>query len=230
MINIAIGYDPSETVAFWVLAHSIMKRASVPVNIVPLNINYLPLSREPHPLQSTDFSFSRFLTPYLFGYSNQPAIFLDCDMLVLDDIAKLVSLRSSAYAPVSVVKHCHQPNNSTKMHGQTQSTYDCKNWSSVMVFWPSHHDCKRLTPEYVDSATGLELHQFKWVQQGSVGTLPHYWNHLVGYDEHVNEKDISLLHWTEGGPWWEKYKEAEYADLWGQEYLDMVSAYERPKP
>jgi hypothetical protein len=56
MINIAIGYDPSETVAFWVLAHSIMKRASVPVNIVPLNIEYLPLTREPHPLQSTDFS------------------------------------------------------------------------------------------------------------------------------------------------------------------------------
>ena len=43
--------------------------------------------------------------------------------------------------------------------------------------------CRALTPEYVNSATGLELHQFKWLGGDAlIGELPHRWNHLVGYD------------------------------------------------
>lgn len=227
MINIAIGYDPSETVAFWVLAHSIMKRSSQPVNIVPLNLNYLPLKRERHPLQSTEFSFSRFLTPWIFGYTADPCVFLDCDMLVQDDIANLVGDRFYPYAPVSVVKHNHIPNAETKMLGQVQTPYQCKNWSSVMVFWPSHHDCRRLTPDYVDAVSGLHLHQFDWVQVGDVGSIPRQWNHLVGYDEPEDPEALNLIHWTEGGPWWEQYKDAPYADLWFAEREDMLSARTR---
>jgi lipopolysaccharide biosynthesis glycosyltransferase len=230
VINIAIGYDPSETVAFWVLAHSIMKRSSEPVNIVPLNKRYLPMTRERNEMESTEFSFSRFLTPWLFGYRNDPAVFLDCDMLCLGDVAELVSSRVSYFSPVSVVKHHHLPVNATKMLGALQTQYECKNWSSVMVFYPSHHDCKYLTPKYVNSATGLTLHQFKWVQTGEVGEIPRQWNHLVGYDENKDSHEISLLHWTEGGPWWKDHQGAPYAELWYSEREDMLSSYERIKP
>src|SRR5574341_2429832 len=71
MIKIPIGYDAREAVAYSVLAHSIQAHASQPVSITPLKLSQLKdvLTRERHPLQSTDFSFSRFLTPYLCGYT-----------------------------------------------------------------------------------------------------------------------------------------------------------------
>ena len=65
------------------------------------------LTRERNPLQSTDFSFSRFLVPYLCGYEGW-SLFMDCDMLMLDDIAELWALRDERYA-VQVVKHEHVP-------------------------------------------------------------------------------------------------------------------------
>src|SRR5699024_4421517 len=71
VIRVFIGFDPREAVAFNVLSHSIHARSSQPVAIAPLALGQLTglMTRERHPLQSTDFSFSRFLTPYLSGYS-----------------------------------------------------------------------------------------------------------------------------------------------------------------
>jgi len=65
VIRVFIGYDPREAVAFSVLAYSIQVRASKPVTIAPLMLSQLKAghTRERHPLQSSDFSFSRFLTP-----------------------------------------------------------------------------------------------------------------------------------------------------------------------
>src|SRR5690606_34903112 len=118
MIKVFIGFDPRETVAFSVLAHSIHARASVPVTIAPLALSQLGsvLTRERHPLQSTDFSFSRFLTPYLSDFRGW-SIFMDCDMLVLDDIALLYEMRDDRYA-VMVVKHRHVPKERVKFLGE----------------------------------------------------------------------------------------------------------------
>ena len=90
MIRVFIGYDPREAVAYSVLAHSVRARASAPVSIAPLKLGDLKtvLTRERHPLQSTDFSFSRFLTPFLSDYTGW-SVFMDCDMLMLRDIAEL---------------------------------------------------------------------------------------------------------------------------------------------
>ena len=122
VINTFVGYDPREAVAFNVLSHSIHVRASQAVSITPLMLSQLKgiLTRERHPLQSTDFSFSRFLTPYLSGYSGW-SIFMDCDMLMLDDIANLWRLRDERYA-VMVVKHDHVPKERTKFLGEPQSS------------------------------------------------------------------------------------------------------------
>ena len=109
MIRIFVGYDPREAVAYHVLCHSIIARSSEPVAIAPLALQNLKkvFTREKHALQSTEFSFSRFLVPYLSSYDGW-SIFCDCDMLMLDDIAKLWALRDDRFA-VQVVKHDHKP-------------------------------------------------------------------------------------------------------------------------
>lgn len=221
MIRVFIGYDPREAVAFNVLAHSIQVRASQPVSITPLMLSQLGavLTRERHPLQSTDFSFSRFLAPYLSGYEGW-SVFMDCDMLVLTDIAKLWQLRDERYA-VMVVKHDHVPRESVKFLGEPQSKYGKKNWSSVMLF--NNARCRALTPDYVNQASGLELHQFKWLESDElIGALPDAWNHLVGYNP--PRKDAALVHFTVGGPYFSQYRDCEYAAAWFAERDAMLRA------
>ncbi|HET9651951.1 MAG TPA: glycosyltransferase [Usitatibacter sp.] len=225
-IRVFIGFDPREDVAFSVLAHSIHRRASQPVAIVPVMLSQLGsvYRRERNPLQSTEFSFSRFLTPYLCGYEGW-AVFMDCDMLVLDDIAKLWALRDERYA-VQVVKHVHVPKEDVKFLGAVQTKYEKKNWSSVMLM--NCAKCTALTPEYVNAATGLELHQFKWLGDDAlIGELPSRWNHLVGYD--APRRDASLVHYTIGGPYFEEYRDCEYAREWFDEYDRMRHVEQRLK-
>jgi hypothetical protein len=224
MIPVYIGFDPRETVAFSVLAHSIHVRATQPVSIVPLMLSQLQgiLTRERHPLQSTDFSFSRFLTPYLSGYAGW-SVFMDCDMLMLDDIAQLWALRDERYA-VMVVKHDHVPKETRKFLGEPQSKYEKKNWSSVMLF--NNAKCKALTPDYVNSASGLELHQFKWLaDDGLIGGLPDRWNHLVGYN--TRRADAALVHYTLGGPYFSEFADCEYAPNWQRERDAMLGIVRR---
>ncbi len=211
MINVYIGYDDREAVAFNVLAHSIHARASQPVSTAPVMLSQLKsvFHRERHPLQSTDFSFSRFLTPYLSNYAGW-SIFMDCDMLMLDDIARLWAMRDEQCA-VMVVKHMHVPKEERKFLNEPQTRYEKKNWSSVMLF--NNARCRALTPEFVNTASGLELHQFKWLGDDNlIGALPPQWNHLVGYD--APRTDAALVHYTLGGPYFNEYRQCEYSQQW----------------
>jgi hypothetical protein len=224
MIRVFIGYDAREAVAFSVLSHSIHKRASEPVAVAPVMLDQLGgvYRRERNPLQSTDFSFSRFLTPYLCDYQGW-AVFMDCDMVMLDDIARLWALRDERYA-VQVVKHDHVPREDTKFLGEKQTKYEKKNWSSVMLMNCAR--CTALTPDYVNTASGLELHQFKWLgDDGLIGELPSRWNHLVGYDE--PRADAALVHFTIGGPYFREYADCEYAREWFRERDEMLAAVQR---
>ena len=221
VIRVFIGFDRREAVAFNVLAHSIQTRSSVPVAIAPLMLSQLRgfFSRERHPLQSTDFSFSRFLTPYISGYRGF-SIFMDCDMLMLDDICRLWSLCDERYA-IQVVKHDHRPKEDRKFLGEPQSKYEKKNWSSVIIF--NNELCTQLTPDFVNEASGLELHQFRWLQSDElIGALPPRWNHLVGYDK--PSRDVSLVHFTLGGPYFSEFEGCEYAEEWRRERQSMNSA------
>jgi lipopolysaccharide biosynthesis glycosyltransferase len=221
MIPVFIGYDGRETVALNVLAHSIQARASNPVSIAPVMLSQLKnvFNRERHPLQSTDFSFSRFLTPYLSDYTGW-SVFMDCDMLMLDDIAKLWALRDDRYA-VMVIKHDHVPKEERKFLNEPQSKYAKKNWSSVMMF--NNARCHALTPDYVNTASGLELHQFKWLgDDAQIGALPDRWNHLVGYNP--RREDAALVHYTLGGPYFEQYRDCEYSQEWFAERDRMLHA------
>jgi lipopolysaccharide biosynthesis glycosyltransferase len=224
MIRVFIGFDPREAVAFSVLAYSIQARASRPVSIAPLALSQLTgvLTRERHPLQSTDFSFSRFLVPYLSDYEGW-SIFMDCDMLMLDDVVKLHELRDERYAAM-VVKHEHRPREAVKFLDQPQSPYPKKNWSSVVLF--NNARCRALSAQYVNTASGLDLHQFKWLDDdAAIGALPNAWNHLVGYD--APRPDAALVHYTLGGPYFDEYRDCEYAREWFAERDRMLAAVQR---
>ena len=221
MIRVFIGFDTVETVSYHVLSHSIQARCSEPVSITPLMLTQLSglMIREHHNLQSTEFSFSRFLVPHLCDYQGW-ALFMDCDMLVLDDMADLWNLRDDNFA-VQVVKHDHVPKETTKFLGQPQSKYEKKNWSSVMLF--NNEKCKALTPDFVNTATGLELHRYQWLDGDHlIGDIPHRWNHLVGYDETVPVGEVSNLHYTIGGPYFDDYKDTDYAAEWFAEKDAML--------
>lgn len=226
MIRFFIGYDTREAVAFGVLSHSIHARASRPVSITPVMLSQLGhvFRRDRNALQSTEFSFSRFLTPYLCDYEGW-AIFTDCDMLMLDDVAKLWELRDERYA-VQLVKHVHVPREDTKFLGAVQTRYEKKNWSSVMLM--NCAKCTALTPEYVNKASGLELHQFKWLEGDHlIGGIPKRWNHLVGYD--APDPAAALAHFTIGGPYFAEYAGCEFAKEWFAEKEAMSHAAERAK-
>jgi hypothetical protein len=226
MIRVFIGYDQREAVAFGVLAHSIHHRASRPVAVAPVMLDQLKgvYKRERSALQSTDFSFSRFLVPWICGYEGW-AIFMDCDQLVLDDIARLWALRDDRYA-VQVVKHNHVPKEEVKFLGSKQSKYEKKNWSSVMLMNCAR--CGALTPEYVNAASGLELHQFKWLEsEALIGEIPTRWNHLVGYD--APRSDAALVHYTIGGPYFAEYQDCEYSSEWFAEKAHMLEVQQRAK-
>src|SRR5258708_1498032 len=102
-IRIFVGYDNRIPVAFQVLAHSITQRSSLPVTVCPINLNNIKaiFNRPLVSVQSTEFSFSRFLTPYLSGYEGW-SIFMDNDIILLDDIARLWNLRDEKYAIMCV--------------------------------------------------------------------------------------------------------------------------------
>ncbi len=217
MIPIFIGYDSKVKIAYHVLAESILRNSSTPVTISPINLNNLKniYTRKQDPLASTEFSFSRFLVPHLMNY-NGWAIFMDSDMVMLSDITKLWNLKNEKYA-LQVCKHDYTPNSKNKFLGNNQTIYAKKNWSSLMLMDCSK--CKRLTPEYVNTRSGLELHQFKWLNENLIGSIPLEWNWLVG--EYPYKKEVHNIHFTEGGPYFKDYKNTEYADEWFKVY-DMT--------
>ncbi|NLS06763.1 glycosyltransferase [Rhizobium sp. P32RR-XVIII] len=210
-IRIFIGFDTKEAVAYHVLSQSILERSTLPVEFSPIVLSNLGgiFTRERNALQSTEFSFSRFLTPYLSSFRGW-SIFMDCDMLARADIAELWSLRDERYAAMCV-KHNYTPKVETKFLGQTQTKYEKKNWSSLVMF--NNDKCRALSPEYVNTATGLQLHQFKWLENDDlIGSIPVTWNYLV--NEYEKRNDAKLVHFTDGGPYFEEYKNDDYADEW----------------
>ncbi len=197
MLRLFIGFDQAEAVAYHTMVQSIIEKTTIPVSITPVKQSMLPMyNRERCPNQSNEFSFTRFLVPYLCDYTGW-AIFMDCDMLLRTDLNELWELRDPTKS-VQVVMHDYTPKNKTKYLGNTQHSYPRKNWSSVMMFNCSHYDCKKLTPDYVNTAKPKELHRFEWTDDRYIGSLPTEWNWLVGEYEH--NEGTKNIHWTVGGP------------------------------
>lgn len=215
MLKVYIGFDPKEAVAFHVLSDSIMRLSSGPVCIVPLITEQLIKSkvylREYDRRQSNAFSFTRFLVPHLSDYKGK-SIFMDCDMLLRGDIYQVLE-EIDENAAVSVVKHDYVSSVKTKYLGTKQYSYPRKNWSSFVVWNCAHEKNRQVNPEFVKSQDAATLHRFLWLHDDEIGSLDLKWNWLVG--EYTNPpKNVMNLHWTLGGPYFNEYRNTEFAEEW----------------
>jgi hypothetical protein len=210
MIRLFAGYDAREAIGYHVFVSSLLDQATAPVAVSALDSRGMPVG-------SNEFTFSRFLVPWLCGFDGH-AIFMDgADMLLQADVAELDALFDPAYS-VQVVKH---PNYNTrhriKYVGTTMQCpnvdYPRKNWASVMIFNCSHPRWRSVTPQTLDALTGRLLLQFRsFDHENEVGALPDAWNRLV--DEGQAVEGAKVLHWTSGTPAFPHYCQAPGAELW----------------
>lgn len=222
-INVYIGYDTrnlGQIKARDVCERSIRKYNQA-VQIHSLNRDELcrqGIFTRPHePGQSTEFTYTRFLVPFLNNYKGI-GIFCDSDFLWNRDIATLVKYIDSTKA-VACVQHTYTNCPSkTKMDGMEQKWYPRKNWSSLMVFNCSHWHCKTLIPYVVNTATPRYLHRLEWTVDDCTGSIPHTYNYLVGY--YNTHKRPAAIHFTDGGPWHKDYINVPFADKWLQYLTD----------
>ena len=214
-IPIFVGYDPREAVAYHTCVNSIIRHTSRPVAIVPLALNLFTDYKETHTDGSNHFIYSRFLVPHLMDYLGH-AIFIDGDMIVRADITELWDLRRYD-VDVQVVKHNYQTRMTEKYLGAKNENYPRKNWSSVILWNCQNPANKRLTPEFVEKATGAELHRFSWVQDERIGELPIEWNWLP--DEFGANPEAKLLHYTLGTPCFHEFATTNQGDEWHREHM-----------
>lgn len=211
--NIFIGYDKREKIAFHVLSQSIIENSSIPVSITPINLENLKTfyNRKKGKKDSTEFSISRFLTPFLSNYKGY-SLFLDCDFIVKGDLADLLNIiKKNKDKTIWCVKHKNYlPKQKRKFLKEKQLPYQKKNWSSFMIY--NNKKCKKLTPSFIEKANGLYLHQFKWLKDKEIGSLPPVWNCLVG--EQKIKKNYKALHFTLGGPYFKKYRYCYGSKIW----------------
>lgn len=215
-MKIFIGWDSREDIAYQVCRESLLRHTSVPLDIAPIkqtelrDLNLYWREKDPH--ASTEFSLTRFLTPYLAGYSGW-ALFCDCDFLFRGDIAGLMDYADRTKACL-VVPHDYRPTESVKMNNQPQHLYPRKNWSSFMFINCDHEQVKKLTPEIVNIATPSYLHRFEWLTDDVIGSLPIAYNYLEGWHTKDDCPNPIAVHMTRGGPWFDNWKHVEYADEW----------------
>jgi lipopolysaccharide biosynthesis glycosyltransferase len=223
-MKVFVGYDTREDIAYQVCKHSIISKQPA-ADVRPLKQQELRdagwYKRDVDKLASTEFTFTRFLIPELTDFKGW-ALFMDCDMILTTDIKELFDQADDKYA-VMCVQHDYTPKAGIKMDGQKQTIYPRKNWSSVMLFNCGHHANRKVTQSLVNDPeiTGAYLHRFSWLNDFEIGELHHTWNYLVGVYDDIEKPN--LIHYTEGGPWFENYRDCEFADLWKAELQDMMN-------
>jgi len=221
-MKIFVGYDTREDIAYQVCKHSILSKQPE-ADVRPLKQQELRdagwYTRDIDKLASTEFTFTRFLIPELANFKGW-AVFMDCDMILTTDIKELFDQADDKYA-VMCVQHDYKVKEEYKMDGQKQTIYPRKNWSSVMLFNCGHKSNRKLTQELVNNPdiNGAYLHRFSWLKDKEIGELDHTWNYLVGVYNDIDKPN--LIHYTEGGPWFENYRNCEFNQLWKQELYDM---------
>jgi len=227
-LHIYIGFDAIDHLAYRVCEKSILDNTRADVQIHPLRDWQLrgegfytrPYLMNPNgqkqdlitgALHSTEFSFTRFLTPIIHRAKRRegPCLFIDADQMFLGDVAELFALADRDF-DVQVVKHVHNPKEETKTVGVVQQQYMRKNWSSVMLF--PNAETAQLTLEDVNYRGRGYLHGFEWVNPSRIGPLPEEWNWLEGWSKSsIAPKNV---HFTRGTPDLPGYEDVAYAETY----------------
>lgn len=233
-MRVYIGYDPREEIACAVCASSVRRHSEAePVYLKWDDPAVSMVYRRPYVRSgrqyidgitgapfSTQFSFTRFLIPYLEGYEGW-AVFCDGDFLFRSELEGLGPFMDKKYA-VCVVQHKHAPPEGVKMDGVKQTQYDRKNWSSFILWNCGHPSNRKIGPAEVNGRDGRWLHAFGWLADDEIGSLPVDWNYLVGHNGHDDCRDPAAVHFTEGGPWWAAYRDVPFSSDWRAEMEHFI--------
>ncbi len=221
-INIVVGFDQKEAVAYHVFCQSILDKASLPCEFLPLAENTLAEYKETHKDGSNKFIYSRFLTPYLKKFTGW-AIFADGDMICNVDIKELWEKRDPTKA-VQVVKHNYKTKRNIKYLGNKNEDYPRKNWSSLILWNCEHPKNKILMPQFIQSQPGSYLHRFSWLDDDEIGELNKDWNWLA--IEYPDSESAKLIHYTLGTPCFQEFRDTEMSGKWIDQYQKTIEGME----
>lgn len=225
VLNVYIGFDTrnyGQTLAFEGCKRSILANLNndkYDVNIYQLNLKKLTetglMTRDFDPLASTEFTYTRFLVPYLNNYQGK-ALFCDSDFIWTCCVSEAFDYLKDNEA-VACVKHDYTPHKMVKMDGRAQTVYPRKNWTSLLVFNCGHPSAKKLSLQAVNNESPAWLHRIQWADDSEIGEIPYQYNYLVGY---YDSNDGKVFHYTDGGPWHPGYEDVQYGELWRQYITD----------
>jgi lipopolysaccharide biosynthesis glycosyltransferase len=191
-IQIFVGTEKEQILAFEVLKYSIIKHATLPVKISPLFAAIeqagieIPVVKDPQKQPRTPFSFQRFCIPKLKAYQGR-AMYLDSDMQVFQDIKKLWLLPFNGADILSV--------------SEPESSHRASQFSVMLI------NCEQLTWKITELIEDLD--RGKWTYEQFMfelsaanhisQVLPVQWNHLESY----TESETALTHYTDmpNQPW-----------------------------
>ena len=221
--NVYVGWDSREDIAYRVAKHSIREHNDN-INIIPIKQHEMRERnlywREIDKLASTEFTFTRFLVPYLNNFEGW-ALFVDCDFLFRIDPEEIFAQADDRYAVMCAQHDYKVEDGSVKMDGKVQHAYPRKNWSSMMLINCGHPFAQKLSLNNVNHQSGAWLHRFEWCDDKYVGQLSHEYNWLVGVYKEPQDGSPKVLHYTEGCPFMPGYEDSEYAEEW----FDMQDKY-----
>ena len=222
-MKIFIGYDSKQHVASEVCKFSIDLHSRYQIDTVDLKLADMKEAgyyfRQDQSPNSTEFTYIRFLVPFLNNYTGW-SLFVDSDFIFTRDVTTI--LDDIMWDPHSseracyVVKHPeYTPKSDTKFYGHAQYTFPKKNWSSLILFNNEHPSCRRLNPMSVSNRSPQWLHRFNWCDESEVHGLDPDWNFLVGEHE-PGVRVPKGIHFTNGGP---------FNGVWGQDYEEFWLHY-----
>jgi hypothetical protein len=225
-LPVYVGWDSREDIAYQVCEHSIKRRdpgaRSYLSNRKTCDLtDCIAETQTNWPRQNSHSLDSLFL---IYRITKGWAVFCDCDFVWQVPTTELEQYCDDSKAVVCV-QHDYTPKEgSMKMDGQVQTVYPRKNWSSMVLWNCAHPANKILTPEVLNKESGAFMHRFQWLADSEIGSLPHHYNWLVGWYKEPQDGAPKILHYTEGGPWFDGYRDCEYADVWKKEIINLFSS------
>jgi hypothetical protein len=89
-----------------------------------------------------------------------------------------------------------------------------QNWSSPMLLSCGHDANRAPMSNLANGEIGKYLHRLGWLADDLIGALPETWDLLEGWNEKPGNGAPSAIHYTRGDPWFDNWKDVDYADLW----------------
>tara|TARA_B100000809_G_C15133068_1_gene529295 strand:- start:2017 stop:2718 length:702 start_codon:yes stop_codon:yes gene_type:complete len=226
-MKIFIGYDSDQAEASDVCEFSLRSNSHAHLDIQHIRRDeliaeglYYSVDNRP---ASTQFAYTRFLTPYLSNYKGW-SMFVDSDFIFTTDITELFDRVYNDDTANTKAMYCvhhpeYVPKHTTKFYDRPQLTFPKKNWSSLMIFNNDHPSTRNLNPESVNRTSPQWLHRFLWLDETTeLGDIPITWNWLIGEYGLISTSDDILpkgIHYTNGGPFNEVYGQ-DYEYVWNR--------------